>query len=202
MKTKKKTERVKEENKMKKLIAILLVLLVASVAFGAGPFNGYTNSATKSDLELTTTVAGRYGLKVTADQLGTLTPAAFISATDVAEIPFTENVDGTVDSETFYINYMTNQRIMASVTATADPLVGETTGNDSTIYYTVTPAVGSAVDVEAAGTSITLYAETAISKGMRVVSESFTIAMDSDTWLNATQDSYSTTWTINLTVNN
>lgn len=188
---------------MKKLIAILLVLLVASVAFGAGPFDTYTtNSATKNDLELTTTVAGRYGLKVTAAELTTLTPAAFIGATDVTEIPFTENEDGSVDSETFYINYMTNQRIMASVTATASPLKGSVAENDSTIYYTVTPAVGDAVDVESDDTTITLYAETAVSNGMRVISDGFTIAMDPTTWLNATQDSYSTTWTINLTVNN
>ncbi len=187
---------------MKKLIAILLVLLVASVAFGAGPFDGYVNSAEKADLKLTTTVAGRYGLKVTAAQLGTLTPAAFIGATDVIEIPFTENQDGTVDPETYYINYMTNQRIKASVTATASPLEGAVAENDSTIYYTVTPPEGSAVDVESANTSITLYEETEVSNGMRVISESFTIAMDPDTWLNATQDEYSTTWTINLTVNN
>lgn len=193
---------------MKKLIAILLVVMVAAVVFADGTFSGYTNINTKNDLELSTTVGGRYGLKVTAAQITNLTPAGFIGATDIDSIVFEENADGTVDSETFYINYMTNQRIAASVTATASPLAGGTAANTSTINYSVA-ANGENFTVDGLGgeegaagpNTITLYAETGTINGMRVISESFKITMDPVTWELATQDDYSTTWNITLTVN-
>ena len=200
--------KVKKGNTMKKLIAILLVVLVAGVAFGDGTFTDYSNTSSKNDLELTTTVGGRYGLKVTASVITSLTPAGFISAEDIDSIVFTENGDGTVDPETFYINYMTNQRIAAAVTALASPLEGATAGNTSTINYSVA-ANGATFAVNGLGgeegaagpNTVTLFAETGTVNGMRVISESFTITMDPETWELATQDDYSTTWNISLTVN-
>lgn len=186
---------------MKKAIAILLVLLVAGVAFGADTFSGYTNDGSAS-LELQTVVAGRYGVKVTSDAVtgGTLGAliTAFINANEVSTpIVFTENAP----TETLYINYMTNQKIQAIVDVTATPLESDDEEITTKIGYTVTvDLTDTEVTSSSTGTEITFFDESSETNGMRVQSKAFTIAMNTDDFLAATAAAdYETTWTIALT---
>lgn len=187
---------------MKKAIAILLVLLVAGAAFG-GTFDSYTNDADAS-LVLQTTVAGRYGVKVsdaalTSETLGALI-TEFLGVTSITDpVIFSEDAP----SDTLYVHYMTNQKIQAVVDVDADPLASGTAGIDTKIGYTVTvDGTPTEVASTASAVNIKFIEEAGVTNGMRVASKAFTIAMDTDDFLAATAASdYETTWTINLTTN-
>jgi hypothetical protein len=181
---------------MKKTIAILLVLVIGM----AGVFAVNNNTA---DLELKTTVAGKYGLKIASRAVtGTTLGDKVTDFNDnltgellVGEVPFT-NEDLT---ETLYMNYLSNQKIQATVTTTMNPMAS---GSVSTkIGYSVAvDGATSPVEVGSGDSAvpITFIDEGSVVNGMRVESKEFTITMDEDEWLAATAADYTTTWTVTL----
>ncbi|MDN5334425.1 MAG: hypothetical protein PWP59_1687 [Sphaerochaeta sp.] len=185
---------LKRMNKMKKTIAILLVLVIGM----AGVF------AATADLELTTTVDGKYGLKiasraVTGANLGALVTDFNDNLTGtslVSQVPFTDE-DLT---ETLYMNYLSNQKIQATVTTTMAPMASESVSTK--IGYSVAVnGVATPVEVDSEDTAvpITFIDEGSVVNGMRVESKEFTITMDKDEWLAAAAATdYTTTWTVTL----
>ncbi|WP_320121718.1 hypothetical protein [uncultured Sphaerochaeta sp.] len=183
---------------MKKTIAILLVLVIGM----AGVFAANNSTA---DLELKTTVAGKYGLKiatraVTGANLGAKVTDFNDNLTGallVGEVPFT-NEDLT---ETLYMNYLSNQKIQATVTTAMDPMASESGAVTTKIGYSVAINGGDTVEVgsDDSAVSITFIDEGSIVNGMRVESKEFTITMDEDEWLAAAAATdYTTTWTVTL----
>lgn len=123
---------------MKKTIAILLVLVIGMVGVWAGTFDSYTNNGS-ADLELTTSVAHRYGLKigtraVTGANLGALVTdfLTFPVANTVTSVPFTEDEL----SEVLYVNYMNNSKGSTTISTTMSPMFSSST--DTKIGYSVT----------------------------------------------------------------
>lgn len=180
---------------MKKTIAILLVLVIGMVGVWA-------NNAT-ADLELTTSVAGKYGLKIASRAVTGATLGALVTDFNdnlvgellVSEVPFTD----TDLTETLYINYLSNQKIQATVTTTMNPMSSVDTSTN--IGYSVTVGTGTPVVVGKAASSvaITFIDEGSETNGMRVVGQDFTINMNADDWLAATAaENYTTTWTVTL----
>ncbi len=168
---------------MKKVIAILLVLLVTGVVFGA--------DATTS-LDLGASVGGRYGLIITGSGVtdpetrlafGLLEPVG----TSESPIVFSE---GDL-SESLKVHLMTNKNSAYDVIVTAAPL---TAGGDTDIIYDVNNTT-----VSGANTEITLHSITA-APGLTISSQAFEIVIDSDSWENAAEGEYSTTWTVELKV--
>ncbi len=180
---------------MKKTIAILLVLVLAGVGLFAA------NNAT-ADLELNTSVAGRYEIKVSSAAVTGATLGArltsFAGLVAVSSVTFTEQ-DLT---ETLNVSYLTNQKIKATVTVAAWPMKSETQGVDTEIGYNVTVGTNAAIPVAkeiANAVEITLYDEGSVTNGMRVISQSFKVDMIEDDWTAATADTtYKTDWTITL----
>lgn len=182
---------------MKKTIAILLVLVIGM----AGVFAANNSTA---DLALKTNVPGKYGLKIASRAVTGATLGAKVTdfndnltgALLVTEVLFTDQ-DLT---ETLYMNYLSNQKVKATVTTTMNPMAS---GSVSTkIGYSVA-VDGATAPVEVgsgdSSVSITFIDEGSVVNGMRVESKAFTITMDSDEWLAASAATdYSTTWTVTL----
>jgi len=181
---------------MKKTIAILLVLVIGMVGVWAANDNS-------TDLTLNSTVSGKYGLKIDATGVAGATLAekitSFNGLTEVTSTSFTD----TDLTETLYVNYMSNQKIQATVTTTMLPMSSNTV--TSKIGYAVTVAGASAIDVAADAASavaITFIDDGEVINGMRVVSKAFTIDVDSTEWQAAgAATDYTTTWTVVLLTN-
>ena len=188
---------------MKKVLAILLVLFVAGFVFAA-------NNST-ADLELGTSVGGRYGVKVTEEVIGDGTLGSKVSAFDDEDAVTSVTFDIEEGGENWNkvdlaISYLTNQKIKAIVSVGAHALASDTVGVTTKIGYSVTGDTSGdpvAVLTTAEGaTTITFFEEAAITNGMRVDTKAFSITLNTDDYLAATQaDDYNTTWTIGLTVN-
>lgn len=176
------TERVKEENKMKKLIAILLVLLVASVAFGE-PI-GTSNTP---ELTITATAAQVAGQLMLTDSALT-TVSAWNGATPketlaLGEIdPLDTDGNGHVSSDVF-LNLKSNTRGSVSVGIKAQSLsntIGEV-GSETTSYiqYDVVDASDDTTVIATSSrdlpTSSTAFAtfDGSASNGMSVFSKGF-----------------------------
>jgi hypothetical protein len=180
---------------MKKTIAILLVLVIGMVGV-------FANNNT-ANLELSTSVAGKYGLKIASRAVTGATLGALVTDFNdnlvgeilVSEVPFTDsNLTATL-----YINYLSNQKIQATVTTTMDPMSSADTSTK--IGYSVTVGTDTPVVVGKAASSVpvTFIDEGSEINGMRVVGQAFTIDMNYDDWLAATAaTNYTTTWTVTL----
>lgn len=172
---------------MKKAIAILLVLLVAGVVFGAiGDTVGTTS------LTLNSTVSPNSDLFISDTDL--------ISSIDVSNFStlLSANEDTTVafDDEnltaTLYVYMKSNIRPGYTVQVDSPAELVNTSHAGFSIGYTIE---GVAVD---GSTDFTL-ADIGSGNGMRVDNSSFTIAMDTDDWALASADLvYSTIWTVNM----
>ena len=168
---------------MKKAIAILLVLLVAGMVFGADA---------DTSLYLGASVGARYGLVITAGgDANPTTRSAFDALTPVgtsgSPIQFGEE-DLT---ETLKVHLMTNKNSAYNINVTASPL---TAGGETDIGYTVD---SQAISVE--NTPFVLHSITA-NPGLTIDSDSFVITIDPDDWEDAAEGVYSTTWTVELVV--
>ncbi len=191
---------------MKKTIAILLVLVIGMVGvFAVSVYGAYANDGDDT-LTLTTTIAGRFGLKIaTAAVAGDTTGAkitSFLGLTSKTNVPFTEE-DLT---ETLNVNYMNNQKGTMTISTTIAPLVasvtvGEVTSEVDSLGYTVN--VGStSYTVNDTTPSATVTFLTTPVTGMTIGAVPFTVTIASEDWLNAAADElYTTTWTVNLSVN-
>jgi hypothetical protein len=201
---------------MKKTIAILLILVIGMVGVFAA------NNSTH-DLKLSTTVAAKYGLVISTSKAQATDPdpvtetpgvtlvESFAGLSSKASVIF----EDTNNSGPLYVNYMTNQRILATVTTTMHPLspvVPENGSNDVTtkIGYTVTVVGGDtggqtnvtySVASSSLGVSATFITESAITDGLRVNSREFSIALNEADWAAASATQYSTTWTVTLLTN-
>lgn len=177
---------------MKKTIAILLVLVIGMVGVWAANDNDTT-------LMLNSTVSGKYGLKIDSTGVtgATLSEkiASFNNLTEVASTSFN---DGDL-TETLYVNYMSNQKIKATVTTSMLPMSSNTV--TSKIGYGVTVGTTTTevpADAES-GVAITFIEDAVEINGMRVVSQAFTINVDSTEWQAAgAAADYTTTWTVTL----
>jgi len=190
---------------MKKTIAILLILVIGMV----GVFAANNNS---TDLKLAATVSGKYGLKIATSGVSGVTLAEKVSSftTGLTEVT-TQDFDDENLTATLYVNYMTNQKIKAAVTASMYAL--ESANTSTPIGYTVTSTYGgsdvtttvSNEDLErdlSTPKTIKLFEETAETNAMRVISQAFKIDIAELDWNAATADEdYTTTWTVDLTVN-
>lgn len=189
----------KRKEKMKKTIAILLVLVIGMV----GVFAANVNQDT---LQLTSQVSGKYGLKIaTAAATGANLGALITSFGDLTEVSSTLFTDNDL-TETVYINYMSNIKNKATVTTTMTPMISQTVATQ--IGYSV--IVGGTVPHEvSAGTEespvtldVTFIEDAEVMNGMRVVSKSVKIDVDSAEWQAAgAATDYTTTWTVNLKTN-
>ena len=184
LKTKRNDPRVSERSyKMKKVIAILLVLLVAGVVFGV--------DATTS-LTLNSYVQASSDLKVSLDAI----PSSF-GVSDWGSITSTESVDfGDAEGEslTAELNVFMKSNIRAgwTVSVVAPEALSTENAADGTIGYTIK---GTAVN----GTNDIKLASIAAGNGMRVAAEPFAIVMNSDDWALASADiNYTATLTINM----
>ncbi|MBK5263412.1 MAG: hypothetical protein JJE17_12730 [Peptostreptococcaceae bacterium] len=187
---------------MKKIIAILLVLVLAGVGVFADDNDIADNNDTAS-LKLMTAVGGRYEIKVASGSVSGDTIAArltsFGNLASVRSVIFTDS-DLT---ETLNVSYLSNVKKQATVTVDASPMTSSTTGG--AIGYNVTVGTADAIDVAknaSSAVSITLYDEGSNSNGMRINSQVFTLNMKSVDWVDAPAASdYTTTWTITLQTN-
>ena len=179
---------------MKKTIAILLVLVIGMVGVWA-------NNST-ADLILKTDITGKYGLKIDAagvsgSNLGEKI-TSFKDLTEVSEITFDDSEGGL--TTILYVNYMSNIKNKAKISTSMLPL---TAGLDTEIGYTVVAGT-TTVGVEAfeeEPVEIVFLEETALANGMRVSSQEFSITLNSVDWQAAAADTiYTTTWTVNLSV--
>ena len=181
---------------MKKTIAILLVLVI-------GMTGVFADNNSSADLKLETTVAGKYGLKIATRAVEGATLRAKVTDFNdnltedllVGEVPFTNEEP----KKTLYMNYLSNQKIKATVTTTMNPMASASISTK--IGYSVAvDGVTSLVEVGSGDSSvpITFIDEGSVVNGMRVESKGFTITMDEDEWLAATAADYTTTWTVTL----
>jgi hypothetical protein len=183
---------------MKKAIAILLVLLVAGVAFGADP----------ASLVINTTMSGVESIKLSTTALGVSTYTA--EGLDET-LSFTSEDELTVpDDQTAYVNLRTNKENSYEISLSGISLISPTV--DTTIGYVLTPvagtgySVGSALTVLKADTETPKTADPFITytadstSGLRVVPAAFTVALTDADWLAATAAAdYTTTVTVTLT---
>lgn len=167
---------VKEENKMKKLIAILLVLLVASVAFGA---------SSDDTLTLTTTVSAMPAqIKITDEAL--TTNGAFATATPyTAEISAIDPESTTAPSTgILYANVRANSRVSFGVRVSAEDMKHNTPGIESSIRYSITDGT-TTINSEATHTEYANLTESdelfavdfSSAMGMSVLNKSFSITL-------------------------
>jgi hypothetical protein len=180
---------------MKKILAILLVLFVAGFVFADN------NNAT--DLELSTAVGGRWEVMVSDDNLeGDNTGESLGNWGDanvVTELAFPTGAE----TRSAYISILTNRRVQAEVTVTANPLasvdtttkIGYTVSFEDESYSSITVGKG---DTNKSGV---LFKEDAIYNGMRVKSNKFSVNLNATDYQDATAAAnYTTTWTINLNI--
>jgi hypothetical protein len=177
---------------MKKAIAILLVLLVAGVAFGA----------TSNDLVVNTTVNELEGLKLSSTALTTLT--AWNDETDIDEALTFTSTDAEIvpDAASFFINLRTNKKNSYTVGLSGLPLASETEGVTSKIGYVITAGTNTFTVASTATAAVgpTTIATFVAGNGMRYQSEEATVTLDSTSWMAATADSgYTATITVSIT---
>lgn len=169
---------------MKKLIAILLVLLVASVAFGATG-----DQAASTSLNLISTVQASSDLIISDDDV----PSGFgvgdwSNITPTSSVTFTDNNLST----TLNIFMKSNIRAGWDVVVDTPSVLSTGTPEDGTIGYTINTEV---VD---GSTNITI-ASIGAGNGMRVATGTLDIVMDSDDWAAASADvNYTATLSINM----
>ena len=183
---------------MKKAIAILLVLLVAGVAFGADP----------ASLVINTTMSGVESIKLSTEALTTSTyTAEGLNET----LSFTSEDELTVpDDQTAYVNLRTNKEDSYKISLSGKSLISPTV--ETTIGYVLTPVAGTGYSIGSALTVLktdTATAKTAdpfitytadSTSGLRVVPEAFTVALTDAAWLAATAAAdYTATVTVTLT---
>ncbi len=177
---------------MKKALAILLVLLVAGVAFGA-------NDAS-TNLYLQTAVGDQFGVVITTPSADPTNKLEFAELTPVgtsgSPIVFTD----TALSKSLEVHLMTNKNSAYTVTVLANPMIAS--GVTTKIGYTVTPLGGSTFSVLSSSSDVPITLNSIVATaGLRFSSKEFTIAMSKADWDLAESGTYSTTWTVNLATN-
>jgi hypothetical protein len=183
---------VRKENKMKKALAILLVLLVTGVAFGADEqLNLKANVAVQQGVILSLTDVTTVGDFVTAN---TGTPAVldFVNAT----------------TKDFYLVLKTNSKVATTIGLSGSAL---TTGvaSDPNIGYVISTATGTGytrtadltVPETATTSSMAFVADLGAfgtGNGMRVMSTKATITLDADEYAAASAANYTAQVVINI----
>ena len=192
---------------MKKLIAILLVLLVASVAFGAN-----------AQLDLLTTVKLREQVLITDDDGITNKggfDAAILEGTVEIDLGEFEADDAGTEYETpFYLYLLTNQKAATSIALKGTPLqLSGGSVDDINIGYTITTAAEGEYSVTAPlvvdnedtttlnSASFTTVGTFGAGNGMRVQKAPATIALASADLLLASEGAYSASVVVNIVSN-
>jgi len=186
---------------MKKAIAILLILVIGMVGVFAD-----VDTATDT-LKLYTKIEPRYGLVIsdsaaTGDStLDLLT--SFEDLTPIEKVGFMTTENDSFESDSLYVNYMTNQNILATVTTTMLPLSSGTLttkiGYKVTVDGVTDPYV---VANNSSGVLVKFIEESTTTEGMRVATKKFSILLDEGDWnLANAANEYFTTWTVELATN-
>ena len=181
---------------MKKAIAILLVLLVAGVAFGADP-----------TLVIGTTRTGVESIKLSVMPLTTSTYGAASEDLSIV-MNSVQGGDDVPPARAVYVNLRTNTTSSYNIGVSGLPLSSATT--DSKIGYTLTPQTGTGYTP---GSTLTVAstAETAVedsafityaangTSGLTVTAARFDVALSATDWIAAIAASdYTTTVTVSL----
>jgi hypothetical protein len=193
-----------KEYKMKKLLAILMVLvLVSGALFAAAEDTGLSDSMT-----ITTTVIGVQSIKLSTEPLA----VNGWTGSDLTTFGFTSTTAEAVpEAQSGYVNLRTNNRLGYYIVVTALPLKSSTVTTE--IGYSLVPNTNKSTDAtsgpgitliqkdgEKSNTLVTFAASNAA--GMRVSYQGFTVALTDDDWKAATSsDDYTTTVTFALWTN-
>jgi len=191
--------------KMKKLIAILLVLLVASVAFGAD-----------AQLDLAANVGLRQQVLIT-DYDGITNKGEFDAANtgtpvEISLGTFDADDAGTEYETPFYLYLLTNQKAATLIELKGTPLqlsggttedvhIGYTITTTAEGQYTVPLVVDNEDDTTLAGASFTTVGTFGAGNGMRVQKAPATIALASADLLLASEGAYSASVVVNIVSN-
>ncbi|MFA7019111.1 MAG: hypothetical protein WC239_09035 [Sphaerochaetaceae bacterium] len=183
---------------MKKAIAILLVVLVAGVMFGANP---------TANLVIQTKLKGVEGIKLSTTALTKST----YGTEGADETLLFESVDEVTapTAQTAYINLRTNKANAYTINLSGQALISETV--DTTIGYVLTPVagtgytVGSTLTVAKGDTTEDITVDPFVTytadstSGLRVVPAKFRVLLTGIDWLAATAaDDYTTTITVEV----
>ena len=196
LKTKRNDPRVSERSyRMKKVIAILLVLLVTGVVFG-GP--------TTAELTLGATVNPFEGIKLSIGS-GLDTISTWNGATsEDATLTLTAAGPDAAPSGDFYVNLRTNRAGAISVgflgnALTADGINTEIDYEISTAGGTGFSSAGTFESVNGSETAVNVITFTADTNGARVIPALATVAMVQGSWEAALEGTYGTTVTVSIT---
>lgn len=194
----------KKENMMKKVIGILLVLFVTTMVFGA-----------TSELELAAKVKSSHGLLLSIDEI-TGNPA-FNQALHEGGVDILDF--GTLDIEStgfiasltknFYIAFRSNNKNDTLIALSGSPLESDNEADPKIGYSIVTETGNSEYYTPAAGGTLTVTKEDesdvtttvgtfAGRNGMKADSAKATITLNQNDVVNAAQNTYSTTVTVEI----
>lgn len=179
---------------MKKVIAILLVLLVTGVVFG-GP--------TSAELTLGATVNPFEGIKLSVgsalDSIST-----WNGADEDAALTLDAAGPDEAPSGDFYVNLRTNRAGAITVGFLGNALTAD--GIDTEIDYEITTeggtgfsSAGTFASASGATEAVNVITFTANSNGARVIPALATVAMVQDSWAAALEGTYGTTVTVSIT---
>ncbi|MGE0073957.1 MAG: hypothetical protein AB7S52_01880 [Sphaerochaetaceae bacterium] len=171
---------------MKKAIAILLVLLVAGVAFGAA----------EASLQVSSSVTPLTGLKISQVSAISDWETAGIATltTPLTGVPVTD----------LFVNLRTNKKTSFTINIDAPDLTNTDTSISYSIPYTVaaTAGDGTAADAVASGTvdQLLVSFDGDTGTGMRILSHGFTIDVDDTAYGAAVEGTYNTTIVFDIVV--
>ena len=185
--TKTKRREVRKENKMKKAIAILLVLLVAGVMFGAN----------EASLSVSTSISAVTGLKISQD-------AAITNWSTAGITTLSTPLTATAVTDLF-VNLQTNKKTSFTINIDAPHLAN----NDNTITYKIPYVVTAAAN--GGGTASAPVNSGAVDQplvtfigdpgtGLRILNHGFSIDVDDSAYENAVEGSYAATIVFDIVV--
>lgn len=185
--TKTKRREVRKENKMKKAIAILLVLLVAGVMFGAED----------ASLSVSTSINAVTGLKISQ--------AAAITNWSTAGITQLSTALTATAVTDLFVNLQTNKKTSFTINIDAPHL----TNSDNTITYII-PYVVTAAESGGGTASAAVSSGTVdqplvtfggnLGTGLRILNHGFSIDVDDTAYANAVEGSYAATIVFDIVV--
>jgi len=189
---------------MKKMITILMVLLVATMAFAADTATGPSNAAT---VKVTTSNTGVIEHKITS--AGITNNPTWNSATVVA----TKGVDlsnSTSAQDIAYYSMRTNTKKTVGIKVSATPLATAIDeSNNYYIPYTLTVGATPGVFVGGAGKTAPTFADidldagtiNSYTNGMRFLSQAITVKFSENYTESALEGSYEATIKFTVTAN-
>lgn len=184
---------------MKKAIAILLVLLVAGVAFGATP-----------SLDLTATVNVKEGVLISLLDIASVEDfnTADDEVNDELDLESFDAEDGVTASSTFYLVLKTNKKLGTTIGlagsalttgVAADPKIGYTVATTTDGTYTKgTDLTVTNTATIAAKDSVAALGSFAAGNGMRVESAAATITLTQTDLDAASAGDYTATIVVNI----